>query len=225
MSASKFFRLASPSARTRVLSAVLGLSLLAPVAFTQAACGSKTNDGVLRANVKAGDMPEGADWTGVYFSQLYGYLHLVKEGKTISGKWRTANGDAWGELHGEVIGDLMHFEWTEHKIGMVGPSATSTGKGYFKYVRPESNDSDKIVGEWGLGANEAGNPWDAVKQQNMMPDPDSVMPDELERRGSGGGWDEAPTPPAGGGGDEGGDEGGADEGGGDEGGEGGPPGI
>ena len=41
-----------------MISAVLGFSLLAPVAFSQAACGSKTNDGVLRANVKAGDMPE-----------------------------------------------------------------------------------------------------------------------------------------------------------------------
>ena len=32
--------------------------------------------------------------------------------------------------------------------------------------------------------------WHAVKQQNMKPNPNSVMPDEVEGRGVGGGWDD-----------------------------------
>src|SRR5260221_1069594 len=72
---------------------------------------------------KAGDMPEGAEWTGVYFSPTYGHLHLVKEGSSVSGKWRNATGDKWGQMHGEATGNLLHYEWEETTIGMVGPSA------------------------------------------------------------------------------------------------------
>jgi hypothetical protein len=143
------------------------------------------------ANVQAGDMPEGSKWTGVYYSQTYGHLHLIEEGDTVSGRWRTTNGDAWGELAGEVNGDLLRYEWTEHKIGMVGPSASTKGRGYFKYKgSPNGIDPDEIIGEWGMGDEDAGYTWSAVKQKNMRPDPDSVAPDELERRGVGGGWDE-----------------------------------
>lgn len=168
---------------------LLSAALLCTVAGGTA-CGPKQDNTVKRAQVTAGDMPAGADWTGVYFSPIYGHLHLTKDGKNVSARWRTTGGEAWGELHGEVVGDLLRFEWTEHKIGMVGPSATSSGKGYFKYVRPEGADEDKLIGEWGLGAADAGNSWDAVKQRNMLPDPDSVKPDEIERGPSGGGWDE-----------------------------------
>jgi hypothetical protein len=140
---------------------------------------------------KAGDMPEGGEWTAVFFSQTYGYLHLVKEGTSISGKWRTAAGDKWGEMHGEVNGNLFHFEWAETTIGMVGPSAKTTGRGYFQYVRPPSDDkqADEIHGEWGLGMEQTGVAWTAVKQKNMKPDPDSVVPDETQSV-QGGGWDE-----------------------------------
>ena len=79
---------------------------------------------------------------------------------------------------------------------MVGPSADKKGHGYFVYVRPNKGtgkDPDEIHGQWGLGDNESGNKWDAVKQTNVEPDPKSVMPDEVERGAppvSGGGWDE-----------------------------------
>jgi hypothetical protein len=169
---------------------VLGLIVAVLVAFISIGCGGSQKN-ANTANVKAGEMPEGSTWTGVYYSQTYGNLHLIEEGGSINGKWRTTNGDAWGELAGEADGDLLRYEWTEHKIGMVGPSATSKGKGYFKYVPSENGvDPDQIKGEWGLGEKEAGNSWEAVKQRNVTPDPDSVSPDELERRGVGGGWDD-----------------------------------
>jgi len=140
------------------------------------------------------EMPEGATWRGVYYSQVYGNLNLVEEGDEVKGAWRTTAGEAWGELHGKADGALLKYQWTEHRIGMVGPSADKRGKGYFVYIRPGSDtkDPDQIKGQWGLGDNESGNKWEAVKQTNVEPDLKSVMPDEVERGAAvtSGGWDE-----------------------------------
>lgn len=189
--------------------------VVALAALGAVGCGPSQQSKV--AAVKAGDLPVGGDWQGVYYSPVYGYLHLVKEGNSVSGKWRTADGSAWGELHGTVTGDLLKYEWIEHKIGLVGPSATSKGRGYFKYSSPKEGEAHEIQGEWGLNQDETGSSWQAVKQQNMRADPDSVMPDELEGRGVGGGWDEGEGKPAGGGesGGEGEGESGGESGGGD----------
>ena len=148
------------------------------------------------------EMPEGAEWKGVYYSQIYGNLHVVDDGGSIKGNWRTAAGEAFGELNGKADGNVLHYEWAEHRIGMVGPSADRKGKGYFVYTRPNrtAKDPDEIHGQWGLGENESGNKWDAIKQTNMEPDPKSVMPDEVERGAgvSGGGWDDSGSSGSGG---------------------------
>jgi hypothetical protein len=185
---------------------ILTSSLLVPLALTTASCSNAPP--AKTATVKAGEMPEGGDWSGVYFDPVYGYLHLVKEGDTVSGKWRNTEGNAWGEMSGTANGDLYKYEWKEHKIGMVGKSATSEGRGYFKYAIPKAGEAHEIRGEWGLGQDEAGRKWVAVKQFNRRPDPNSVMPDEVERRGQGGGWDESEgaKPPSGGGSNKGGDK-------------------
>jgi len=146
------------------------------------------------ANLKASEMPEGGDWNGVYFDPIYGYLHLQREGDNVNGAWRNTEGNAWGEMSGTASGDIYKFEWKEHKIGMVGKSATSEGHGYFRYSIPKAGEAHEIKGEWGLGAEEAGRKWTAVKQFNRKPDLKSVLPDEVERRGQGGGWDESSTP-------------------------------
>ena len=52
-------------------------ALAVPLVCT-AACGGAPKEAHVLP--KAGDMPEGGDWTGVYFSPTYGHLHLVKEG-------------------------------------------------------------------------------------------------------------------------------------------------
>lgn len=148
------------------------------------------------AQVKPSDMPPGGDWTGVFYSPIYGHLHLIKEGNSVSGKWRTAAGDKWGELHGEATGDLLKFDWKEHKIGLVGPGSTTTGRGYFKYVVPPGeNVNHEIRGEWGLGRSEVGHVWEAVRQRNMVPEPSSVAPDETEKVNVPDEWD-APARPA-----------------------------
>jgi hypothetical protein len=148
------------------------------------------------ANVKAGDLAAEGDWSGVFYSPLYGHLHLVKEGNSVSGKWRTTGGDKWGELHGEVTGDLLKYKWVEHKIGMVGPGSTTEGRGYFKYYVPaEENSNHEIKGQWGLERSEVGNSWEAVRQRNMLPDLGSVKPDETEQVNMPDEWDSSGAGP------------------------------
>jgi hypothetical protein len=175
----------------KVLAGVVALML---PCVTLVACGHGKSAN--SADKASHEMPEGAEWKGVYYSQIYGNLHVIEDGGSITGSWRTAAGEAWGELHGKAEGNILRYEWTEHRIGMVGPSGERRGKGYFAYIRPENKgakDPDQIHGQWGLGENASGNKWDAVKQNNMEPDPKSVMPDEVERGqgASSGGWDES----------------------------------
>lgn len=163
-------------------------ALVLPGAASLTACGNGGE--VKHAQVKVGEMPANEEWPGVYFSPVFGYLHLLTDGKTAQGAWRTAGGDAWGELQGEVDGDLLRYSWTQHKIGMIGREAESNGKGYFKFTKPKEGEAAHIVGEWGLGESDAGNTWEAVKQKNMAANPDSVKPDEIEGKVNAGGWDE-----------------------------------
>ena len=174
---------------------VLAAILVVPLIFGLVACAGGSS-GPKLAQVKPGDLPEGGDWEGVYYSQLYGYLHLTKQGSTATGAWRTTAGDAYGEMSGTVTGDVFRFEWHERKIGMVGANAERRGKGYFRYLIPKENEAHEIHGEWGLGSDETGNEWKAVKQMNMRPNPASVKPDEIESTNVGGGWDDSEGGPA-----------------------------
>lgn len=181
---------------------IVALAVLATAPLAMG-CGSTPTSKT--ANVQAGDMPDGADWSGVYYSELYGYLHVVQDGNAVSGKWLRPVKDRWGELNGTATGDLIKFSWKEHTIGSVGPNSTRTGKGYFKYKRPDGdNVDDTIVGQIGVGADETGEPWDAVKQRNVNPDLKSIGGTGAGDVG-GGDWDsenkeqgtpEAPKAPA-----------------------------
>ena len=157
-------------------------------ALSLSACGGGNDP--KHAQIKAGELPAGGEWQGVYYSPTYGYLHLLVDGKTAQGAWRTGGGDAWGEMQGEVDGNVLRYTWTQHKIGMIGAEASSNGHGYFVYSIPKEGEAHKIAGEWGLGDADAGNKWDAVKQTNMQPNPNSVKPDEIEGKVNAGGWDD-----------------------------------
>jgi hypothetical protein len=172
----------------------LSLSLTLALSASLVGCGPGNEP--KRANVQAGTLPAGEEWNGVYYSPLYGYLHLVSDNRSANGAWRNAAGDAWGEMSGQIEGDLLKYEWTERKIGAIGADATKKGHGYFKYTKPKPDEAAKIVGQWGLGESDAGNPWEAVKQIRMEPKPESVRPDEIEGRTNVGGWDdeESETP-------------------------------
>lgn len=178
----------------------LSLSFVLALAGAVTACGPGSGD-VKTANVKPGSLPGGGEWNGVYYSTQFGYLHLVSDNRSANGAWRTAAGDAWGELSGSIEGDLLKYQWKERKIGAIGADATKSGHGFFRYTIPNPDEPHKIVGEWGLDKSDAGNPWEAVKQIRMEPKPETVKPDEIEGRTNVGGWDdsgeEKPTEPSG----------------------------
>ncbi len=176
--------------RTLTRLATLGVATLALGLFagSSGACSGGAG-GAKVANVTPGDMPESADWTGVYYSPLYGNIHLVQEKGTVSGKWLRPVKDRWAELHGSVTGNLFKFTWTEYTIGAIGPNSTKTGKGYLVYSRPEgANVDDVIKGELGRDQDETGDPIDAIKQRNVMPDLDSIGGTGAQDMG-GGDWD------------------------------------
>jgi hypothetical protein len=164
------------------------LAIALPVALTTVGCGPGANEPKV-ANVKPGSMPEGGEWQGVYYNAHYGHLHMLADGDSVSGAWKTPMG-SFGELHGKTEGNLLKYEWSERRIGAVGKDAKKSGKGYFLYLEPKAGEAHEIHGEWGEGDSEAGNSWEAVKQKNVPPDLDSQRPDEYEGQVSGGGWDD-----------------------------------
>jgi hypothetical protein len=153
--------------------AVLAIPFALGAGSLVAACGDKPEPKV--ANVPQGEMPQGASWTGVYFNPTYGNLHIIEAGGSIQARWKKTDESAWGELNGPVSGNVVHYEWIEHKAGMVGPSATTKGKGYFIYKRPAGDDvDDTLEGEYGLNDKEHGSKWDCVKQRRVTPDLKSI---------------------------------------------------
>jgi hypothetical protein len=125
------------------------------------------------AKVASGPMPEGETWTGVYFHPLYGYLHMQEEGSNVVGRWKRADQSKWGELSGTRTGNVVHYAWKEHTVGMVGASATTQGKGYFQY-KMDKEDRPVLDGQFGLGADETGSDWHSVKQARMPVDIKSI---------------------------------------------------
>jgi hypothetical protein len=152
------------------MSWLLGLCL----AVLTLGCGPGKKPGKT-ANVTAGSMPADAEWTGVYYSPLFGYLHLEGDGSLINGKWQRPRKGEWGTLKGNADGNLMRFDWEEYVDGLVGPNAKKSGKGYFVYIRPEGdNVDDQLKGEVGRGDDEVGIGWEAIKQRDVKPDLDSI---------------------------------------------------
>jgi hypothetical protein len=156
------------------------------------------------ADITPADMPEGADWTGVYFDPGMGYFHLIQEGKTVAGKWERPHKERWGEVHGEATGNVVKFTWTEYTRGAVGKNAELSGRGYFVYTRPAGeNVDDKVDGEMGIDKDEVGTKLSLVKQRNVKPDPETIGGAGASDLG-GGDWDsenkekgtpEPPSPP------------------------------
>lgn len=144
--------------------------LLAASAVGVAACDGKE---AKTANVKAGPMPEGESWTGVYYNPVFGYLHLIEEGSNIIGKWKRTDQSHWGSLEGTFQGNVLHYKWKEHQVGMVGASATTQGKGYFVYAMDKENHAT-LDGQFGFKDEETGSEWHNVKQAKMAPDLKSI---------------------------------------------------
>jgi hypothetical protein len=166
MNAPLWLRAPSRLVRGAVVAAVLACAVT-PLA----ACGD-TQD-AKHAKLAPGPMPENETWNGVYFHPVYGHLHMVEEGSNIVARWKRADGSRWGELSGVVNGNLFHYTWKEHTIGMVGAAATVHGKGYFVYKMDKEN-RPIIEGQFGLNDDETGSDWTSVKQARMNPDLKSI---------------------------------------------------
>lgn len=137
----------------------INLSLFSLVLFS---CG-----GTQRANVKPASMPSGGSFTGVWHSPQYGEMQLVQNGNTVIGEYE--KDERSGKIQGHAVGDLMRFEWTDHRELVRGKPLITKGHGYFKYTMGDDGDH-YIVGEWGHGNDEiGGGPWRAVKDRRRKP--------------------------------------------------------
>ncbi len=152
---------------------IRSLLLAAPVFLLAASCGSHGKT----ATIVAGQMPEGEEWTGVYFNPVYGYAHILDRDGKIWGRYKWANQSHWGEINGTADGNVVHFEWTEYDTSPVAPGESRKGHGYWVY-KLNKDHIGALTGEYGVDDDETGGgKWDALKMKNMKPDPDSVKAD------------------------------------------------
>ena len=155
----------------RTLRAAFATAFVVTAVLPLSACGE--GSGPKSAKVAPGPMPEDEVWSGVYFHPVYGYLHLQEEGANIVGRWKRTDHSYWGEMSGVSNGNVFHYTWKEHKIGMVGASSTTKGKGYFVYTKNKEGIGE-LRGEFGLNDSEVGSAWNNVKQARMQPDLKSI---------------------------------------------------
>lgn len=157
------------------------------------ACAGSTGGGPQVAKVTPGTLPTGETFKGVWYNRVFGDLHLVPEGNHVNGKYKSPQSGVWGKVTGTITGDVIKFEWVEHKTGAIGPGSTKSGKGYWKFVPGEAPAPAALKGEWGLGDNEVGGgEWDCIRQKDVEPKLDSVGNDAAPTDGA---WDKETAPP------------------------------
>jgi hypothetical protein len=125
------------------------------------------------AEVKAGEMPSGEAWDGVYFNAVYGYLHITVSGSDLVGRWKRKDGSKWGELSGTVDGNVAHVKFTEHTYGGIGPASDVHGTGVFAYGM-SGDKIAKLSGQYALDDSDAVGQWDCMKQVGMKADLNSI---------------------------------------------------
>jgi hypothetical protein len=146
---------------TVISSAVVALVLLG--------CGG----GAQRAEVASAPMPDGGNWTGVYFSPQYGEMHMVQNGSAVHGRFK--KDERTGTIQGEADGNVLQFEWTENKAMVSNRPQETKGSGYFQYLVDSASGDHVLKGRWGLGDdNTSGGEWNAYRSRNREPDPDSL---------------------------------------------------
>jgi hypothetical protein len=143
---------------------ILGLSLMLGWVV---GCGGST------AGVQSAPMPEGGNWTGVYYSPQYGEMHLVQNGSAVMGRFK--KDERTGDIQGEAEGNLLEFEWVEYKAMVSNRPQETKGHGYFQYMVDPNSGDHVIKGRWGIGEDSSnGGEWNAYRARNKEPDPDSL---------------------------------------------------
>lgn len=153
--------------RTLALCSIVSTSLTIPFV---AGCGpSKPAE----SEVVSKAMPEGEAWSGVYYHPVFGHLHLEEKDGTVVGRWRESDKGKWGELVGTAQGNVIRYTWKSHRYGIIGPAATTEGKGYFVYVIGKSKFPE-LEGKYGVGDLSFEGDWHCVKQVGKVPDIQSI---------------------------------------------------
>ena len=117
---------------------------------------------------KAGPLPEGATFYGVWQSPQYGNMHLCQSGTQVVGDY--VKNERAGRIQGDIEGDLLLFQWEDRRELVVGKPQIRRGRGYFRIEFGEDGDQ-YIKGEWGMDEDLAGGgPWNAVKLRKGQPD-------------------------------------------------------
>lgn len=125
------------------------------------------------SGVKSSPMPEGGNWSGVYFSPQYGEMHIVQNGSAVHGRFK--KDERSGDIQGEADGNLLEFEWIEYKAMVSNRPQETKGHGYFQYLVDPSSGDHLLKGRWGLGDDASnGGEWNAYRSRTREPDPDSL---------------------------------------------------
>lgn len=104
----------------------------------------------------AQQMPEGASYSGLWYSEQFEHMYLHQDGDQVTGVYVYGGG---GKLEGEVDGNLLVFSWEEPGDRQQARQSMS-GKGYFQLQG--QGDDLRLVGEWGYGDDHRGaGPWEA----------------------------------------------------------------
>jgi hypothetical protein len=125
------------------------------------------------SGVTSAAMPEGGNWSGVYYSPQYGEMHLVQNGGAVTGRFK--KDERSGDIQGEADGNLLEFEWVEYKAMVSNRPQETKGHGYFQYLVDPNSGDHVLKGRWGMGDDDkGGGEWNAYRSRNKEPDPDSL---------------------------------------------------
>lgn len=167
-------------------SSALPLPLLSlPLLALALACGGASSA------IRAGAMPEGGTFHGVWQSPQYGNMHLCQSGSQVAGDYE--KDERRGRIQGTIQGDLLRFQWEERREMVVGRPSTTRGRGFFRLSKGQDNDW-YVQGEWGHDdAESGGGPWNGVRMRRGNPTRCAASSGSSGSGGSGGvdsaGWE------------------------------------
>jgi hypothetical protein len=141
---------------------------------------------------KAGPLPEGATFYGVWQSPQYGNMHLCQSGRQVIGDY--VKHERAGRIQGDVDGDLLVFQWEDRRELVSGKPQVRRGRGYFRIQIGEDGDQ-YVKGEWGMDDDlSGGGPWNAVKLRRGQPDRCTGADEPISLEEKQHPWDEEDVP-------------------------------
>ncbi len=104
----------------------------------------------------ASPMPEGEDYSGMWYSEQFEHMFLKQEGDEVVGVYTYQGG---GSIEGRVEGNLLLFDWYEPGDRQRARRSME-GKGYFQLRGGQ--EGPELEGQWGYrGDRQGAGPWNA----------------------------------------------------------------